>query len=206
MHQCYQWQVCNIVFVAVQSRSRVQLFAAPWAAAHQAPLSFTISWSLLNLMSIELVMPANCLILCCPLLLLPSIFLSIRVFSNELALCIWWPKYWNFSISPCNEYSGLISFRINWFDLLAVQGTLRSLLQHYSLKTWILWCSAFFMGVRASNFHIRTLEKSYPWLSWSLWTKWCLCFLIHCLDLSGFLPRSKYLLISCLQWFWRPRK
>ena len=108
--------------VIVQWLSRVQLFATPWTAAHQASLSFTISWSLFKLMSIELVMPSNHLILCHPLLLSPSIFPSIRVFSCELALCIRWPKYWSFSfsISPFSEYSGLISFRIDWFDLLAV--------------------------------------------------------------------------------------
>ena len=108
----------------------------PWTAACQASLSFTISWSLLKLMSIELVMPSNHLIFCCPLLLLSSIFPSIRVFSSDLALHIRWPKYWSFSfsISPTNEYSGLISFRIDWFDLPAVQGILKSLLQHHSLK------------------------------------------------------------------------
>ena len=125
---------------AVQSLSCVRLFVTPWTALHQASLSFTISQSLLKLMSIELVMPSNHLILCHPLLLLPSIFLSIRVFSNELALHIRWPKYWSFSfrISPSNEYSRLISFRIDWFDPLAVQGTLKSVLQHHSSKASIL--------------------------------------------------------------------
>ena len=120
----------NSLLIVVQSLSRVRLFATSWTAAHQASMSFTISWSLLKLMSIESVMPSNHLILCCPLLLLPSIFPSNRVFSHESALCIKWPKYWSFSfsISPSNEYSGLISFRIDWFDLLAVQGTLKSLL------------------------------------------------------------------------------
>ena len=110
------------------------MFATPWPAAHQAPLSFTISWNLLRLMFIESMMPSNHLILCYPLLLLRSIFPSIRVFSNELTLCIRWPKDWsfNFSISPSSEYSGLISFRIDCFDFLAVQGTLKSLLQHHS--------------------------------------------------------------------------
>ena len=114
---------------SVQLISCVRLFATPWAAAYQASLATTNSWSLLKLMSIESVMPSNHLILCSPLLLLPSIFPSIRIFS-ESALCIRWPKYWNFSfiISPSNEYSGFISFRIEWFDLLAVQGTLKSLL------------------------------------------------------------------------------
>ena len=119
-------QMCNIVFV--QLLSHIQLFATPWTEAHQSSLSFTISQSLPKLMSVEPVMPSNHLILCCPLLLLPSIFPSIRVFFNELALRIRWPKYWNFSfcISPSNEYSGLIFFRIDQFDLLAVQGTLKS--------------------------------------------------------------------------------
>ena len=131
----------------VQSLSRVQLFATPWTAAHQASLSITNSRSLLKLMSIESVMPSNHLILCCPLLLLPSICPSIRVFSNESALRIRWPKYWSFSfsISPSNEYSGLISFRMDWLDLLAVQGTLKSLLQHHSSKASILRHSAFFV-------------------------------------------------------------
>ena len=116
----------------------------PWTAACQASLSFTISWSLLKLMSIKSVMPSNHLILCHPLLLLPSIFPSIRVFSNELALRIRRPKYWSFSFSPSNEYSGLISFRIDWFDLLAVQETLKSLLQHHSSEASVLWHSTFF--------------------------------------------------------------
>ena len=118
-----------LVFV-VQSLSRVRLFATSWTAAPQAPLSFTVSWSFLQFMSIESVMVSNCLILCHPLLLLPSIFPSIRVFSSESALYIRWPKYWSFSISPSNDYSGLISFRIDWFDL-ADQETLKSVLQHH---------------------------------------------------------------------------
>ena len=121
------------------------LFATPWTARCQAFLSITNSQSLLKLMSIELVMPSNHLIHCHPLLLLPSIFPSIRVFSSESVFHIRWPKYWSFSISPSNEYSGLISFRVDWFDLLAVQGTLKSLLQHHSSKASILWHSAFFM-------------------------------------------------------------
>ena len=126
----------------------------PWTAARQASLSITNSQSLLKLMSIELVMPSNHLILCCPLLLLPSIFPSIRVFSNESVLRIRWPNYWSFSlhISPTNEYSGLISFRMDWFNFLAVQGTLKSLLQHHSSKASILWRSAFFM-VQLSSIH-----------------------------------------------------
>ena len=124
------WKTYSKFSQSVQSLSRVWLFVTPRTAAHQASLSFTISLSLLKLMSIESVMPSNHLILCCPLLLLPSIFPSIRVFSRELTLCIKWPKCWNFSfsISPSNEYSGLISFRIDWLALLAVQGTLKSLL------------------------------------------------------------------------------
>ena len=132
--------------VAVQSLSRVWLFAAPWTAAHQASLSFTISQSLLKFMSIELAMPSNYLILCRPLLLLPSIFPSIRVFSSELVLHIRWAQDWcfSFSISPSNEYSHLTSFRIDRFDLLAIQGTLQSLLQNHSSKASILWLSAFY--------------------------------------------------------------
>ena len=129
----------------VQLLSHVQLFATPWIAVCQAPLSSTISWSLLKLMSKESVMLPNHLILCCPLLLLPSILPSIRVFSNESALHIKWPKYWSFSfdISPSNEYSGFISFRIDWLDFLAVQGTLRSLIHHHSLKATVLQHSTF---------------------------------------------------------------
>ena len=131
--------------VVVQSLNHIQLFATTWTAAHQASLSFIISRSLLKLMSIESVMPSNYLILCHPLLFLPSIFPSIRVFSNESVLCIKWPKYWSFSfnISPSKEYSRLISFRMDWFDLLAVQGTLKSLLQHHSSKASIPQCLAF---------------------------------------------------------------
>ena len=127
----------------------------PWTAAHQASLSITNSRSLPKLMSIELVMPSNHLILCCPLLLPPSIFPSIRVFSNKSALRISWPKYWSFSfnISPSNEYSGLISFRMDRLDLLAVQGTLKSLLQHHSSKASVLRCSAFFIVLTLTSMH-----------------------------------------------------
>ena len=126
----------GVQFSSVQLLSCVQLFETPWTTAHQASLSITNSWSLLKLMSTELVMPSNHLILCHPLLLLPSIFPSSRVFSNESVLCITWPKHWSFSfsISPYNEYSGLIPFRMDWLDLLAVQGTLKSLLQHHTLR------------------------------------------------------------------------
>ena len=133
--------------VVVQLLSYVQLFVMPWTAAHQASLAITNSWSLLKLLSIESVMPSNHHILCCPLLLLLSIFPSFRVFSSELALRIRWPKNcsFSFSISPSIEYSGLISFRIDWFDLLAAQGTLKSLLQHHNSKASILQRSTFFM-------------------------------------------------------------
>ena len=139
------------------SLSHDQLFATPWTAVHQASLSITNSQSLLKLMSIELVMPSNHLVLCRPHLLLPSVFPSIRVFSKESVLCIRWPKCWSFSfsISHSNEYSGLISFRMDWFDLLAIQGTLKSLLQHHSSKASILWCSAFFI-VQLSHSYMTT--------------------------------------------------
>ena len=139
-------------FSSVQSLSCVRLFAIPWTVARQACLSITNSWNLLKLMSIKSVMPSNHLILCRPLLLPPSIFPSITVFSNESVLHIRWPKYWSFSISPSSEYSGLTSFRIDWFDLLAVQGSLKSLLQHHSSK------HQFFSAQLSldSNFHIHT--------------------------------------------------
>ena len=135
--------------------SRVQLFVTPWAAARQASLSFTISQSLLKLMSTESVMPSNHLVLCCPLLLLPSIFTSIRVFFKESVLCIRWPKYWNFSfsISLFNEYSGLISFRVDWLDLLAVQGTLKSLLQYHNSKASILPVLSLLHGPNPTSVH-----------------------------------------------------
>ena len=152
------WPMCGpdrmLVVVAVQLLSRVRLFETPWTAAHQASLFFTISWSLLKLLSVESVMSSNHLILCCPLLL-PSLFPSIGVFSNELALGIRWPKYWSFSISSSNEYTGLISFRIDWFDLLAAQGTVKSLLLHHSSKASVLWLSDFFM-VQLSHPYMTT--------------------------------------------------
>ena len=154
---------------SVQSLSPVWLFATPWTAARQTSPSITNSRSLLKLMSIELVIPSNHLILCSPLLLPPSNFPSIRVFSNESVLLIRWPKYWSFSISPSNEYSGLISFRIDWSDLLAVQGTLKSLLQHHNLKTSILQHSAFFILHKGLNLyaakpnsHIHTWQLEKP--------------------------------------------
>ena len=142
---------------SVQSLRHIQIFETPWSAAHQASLPITNSQSLLKLMSIESVMPSNHLILCRPLLLPPSIFPSIRVFSNESVLCIRWPKYrsFSFSISPSSEYSGLTSFKIDWFDLLAVQGTLKSLLQHHNSKVSILQCSAFFI-VQLSHPYMTT--------------------------------------------------
>ena len=146
-----------IQFNSVHLLSHVPPFVTPWTAVHQASLSITNSQSLLKLMSITSVVPSNHLILCHPLLFLPSIFPSIRVFSNEAVLPIRWPKYWSFSfsISSFNEYSGLISFRMDWLDHLAVQGTLRSLLQHYSSKVSILCCPAFFM-VQISHPYVPT--------------------------------------------------
>ena len=144
-------------FVVVSPLSRVRLFLTAWTGACQASLSTTNSWSLLKLKSIELVMPSNLLILCCPLILLPSIFPSIRVSLTKSILCIRWPKYWNFSfsISPSSDYSGLISFRIDWFDLLAVQVTIKSLLQHHSSKASVLQWSAFFV-VQLSHLYMTT--------------------------------------------------
>ena len=162
---------------SVQSLSCVQHFVTPWTAARQASLSITNSQSFLKLMSIELVMSSNHLIIRSPLCLPPSIFPIIRVFSNESVLHIRWPKYWSFSfsISPSNEYSGLISYRMDWLDLLAVQGTLRSLLQHHSSKASNLWCSAFFI-VQLSHPYMttgKTIASTRPLLA-----KYCLCFLI----------------------------
>ena len=147
----------NLTISSVQALSHVWLFVTPWTAACQASLSITNSWSPPKPMSLESVMPSNHLILCRPFLLLPSTFSSIRVFSNESALCIKWPKYWSFSfsISPSNEHPGLISFKMDWLDLLAVQGTLKSLLQHHSSKASILWHSAFFI-----------VQLSYPYDYW----------------------------------------
>ena len=140
--------------VVVQPLSHFRLFAIPWTAARQTSLSFTISQSLVKLMSIELMMPSNHLVLCRPILLLPTVFPRITVFSNESILRIRWPKNWSFNISPSSEYSGLISFRIDWLDLLAVLGTLKSLLQHHSSKASILQHSAFFI-----------IQLSYPYMT-----------------------------------------
>ena len=168
----------------------------PWTAAHQASLSFTISLSLFKLM----VMPSNHLSLCCPLLLMLSIFPSIRVFSNESALHIRWPKYWSFSfsISPSSEYLGLISFRIDWFDLLSVQGTLKSCLQHHSLKTSILQCSTFFM-VQLSHPYMTTGKTIALTRQTFVDKVRSLLFNMLSKFVMAFLPRSKCLLISKLQ-------
>ena len=154
-------------FVVAQSLNHVQLFVTPWTAICQVSLSFIISWTLLKLMSIEPVMPSNCLILCHPRFLLSSVFPRIRIFSSELGLCIGWPKFW--VINPSNEYWGLMTFKINWLDLLEVQGTLKSLLYHHSSKASILQCSAFFT-VQLSHPYM-TLEKPYPWLDGPLLAK-----------------------------------
>ena len=190
-------------FSSVQSLSHVQLFATPWTAAPQASLSITNSQSSHKPMSIESVMSSNHLILCCPLLLLSSIFPSIRVFSNESALRLRWPKYWSFSfnISPSKEHPGLISFRMDWLDLLAVQGTLKSLLQHHSSKASILQHSAFF-----------TVQLSYPYMTTGktiktiALTRWTFVGKVMSLLLNmlsrlviTFLPTRKRLLISWLQ-------
>ena len=193
----------------VQSLSKVWLFATPWTAACHASLSITNSWSLLKLMSMESVIPSNHLILWHPLLLLPST-LPIRVFSNESVFCIRWPKYWSlsFSINPSNDYSGLISLRIDWFDLLANQGTLKSLLQHHSSKTSILWHSTFFI-VQISHPYMTT-RKTIALTRWTFVGKVMspLLKMLFRLDIA-FLLRSKRLLISWLQshmqWFWSPK-
>ena len=187
-----------LVFV-VKLLSRVWLFATPWTAVRQASLSFTISWSLLKLMSIELVMPSSYLIHCHPLLS-PSIFPSIRVFSNELALHIRWPKYWSFSFStsPSNEYSGLISFRIDWFDLLVVQGTLKSLLQHHTSKASVFQYSAFYM-VQISHPYVTTVKTITLTRRTFVCKVMSLFFNILSRLVLAFLPRSKCLSISWLQ-------
>ena len=173
--------------------SHVQFFVTPWTAAHQASLPFTISWSLLKLMSTELMMPSNHLTLCCSLLLLSSIFSSIRVFSKESAICIRWPKYWsfNFSIRPSNEYSGLISFRIDWLDCLAVQGLSRSHLQHHSLKASILQHSAFFTVQHSDPY--MTTGKTIVFSRWTFVGK-VMSLLFNMLSrfVIAFLPRSVF--------------
>ena len=180
------------MIVVVQLLSHIRLFATPWTAASQASLSFTITQSLLQLMPIELVMPSNHLILCRLLLLLPSIFPSIRVFSKASALLIRWPKYWSFSfnISPSNEYLGLISFSIDWFDLLAVQGTLKSLLQHHSSKASILWGSVFFM-VQLSHPYMSTGKTIALTIRIIVGKVMFLLFNMLSSFVTVFLPRSK---------------
>ena len=183
-------------FSLVQSLSRVRLFVTPWTALCQTSLSITNCRSVLKLMSIKSVMPSNHLIICCPLLLPPSIFPSIRVFSNESALPIKWPKYWSFSfsISPSNDYSGLISLRMDWLDLLAVQGTLKSLLQHHSSKASILWPSAFFI-VQFSH-PCMTTGKTIA-LTRQTFVGKVMSLLFNMLSrlVITFLPRSKHLMM-----------
>ena len=178
----YSWSTRG--FSSVQSVSRVRLFVTPWIAARQASLYITNSWSSLKLMSIESVMPSSHLILCCPLLLLPPILHSIRVFSNELTICIRWPKHWSFSVSiiPSKEHPGLISFRMDWLDLLTVQGTLKSLLQHHSSKASILQLSAVFT-VQISHPYM-TSGKTIALTRWTFVGKVCFCFLICYLSWS----------------------
>ena len=187
-------------FIAVQSLSCVLHFVTPWTVACQTSLSLTISRSSPKFMSIESVMPSNHLILCCPLLLLLSIFPSIRVFSNELGLYIRWTKYWSFSfsINPSNEYSGLISSRIDWIDLLAVQGNLKSLSQHHSLKASILWHSVIFMGQLSHPY--MTTGKTIA-LTRQTFVNKEISLLFNMLSrlVIAFLPRSKRLLISWLK-------
>ena len=187
-------------FIVFQSLSRVRFFVTPWTAVHQTSLSFIISQSLLKLMSVKSVMPSNHLILCHPHLLQPSIFPTSRVFSNESVLCIRYPKYWSFSfsISPSNEYSGLSSFKKDWFDLFAVQGTLKSLLQQHSSKASILQQSAFFMAQLSHPY--MTTGKTIALTVWTFVGK-VLSLLSNVLSrlVIAFLPRSKHFLISWLQ-------
>ena len=202
---------CRYKFSSVQSLSHVQLSVTPWIAAHQVSLSITNSWSSLRLTSIESVMPSSHLILCCPLLLLTPIPPSIRVFSNESTLRMRWPKYWSFSFSiiPSKEIPGLISFRMDWLDLLAVQGTLKSLLQHHSSKASILQRSAFFT-VQLSHPYMTT-RKTIALTRWTFVGK-VMSLLLNMLSrlVITFLPRSKGFLISWLQshlqWFWSPKR
>ena len=190
----------SVQFSSVQSLTRIWLFVTPWTASCQASLSITNSQSPLKPMSIELVMPSNHLILCHPLLLLPSTFPSISVFSNESALRIRWPKYWSFSfnISPLNEQPGLISFRMDWLELLAVQGPLKSLLQHHSSKASILWCTAFF--IVQLLYPYMTTGKTMA-LTRRAFVGKVMSLLFNMLSrmIITFLLRSKHLLISWLQ-------
>ena len=188
----WRQQLAANILSSVQLLSHVWLFETPWTAAHQASLSITNSQSLLKLMSIELVF-----ILCHPFLLLPLIFASIRVFSNESVLCIRWPKYWSFSfkINPSNEYSGLTSFRIDWLDLLADQGTLKSFLQHHSSKASVFWCSAFFI-VQLSHPYMTTGKTIALTRRTFIGKVMSLLFNMLSRLVITFLPRSKCLLIS----------
>ena len=194
------WIQAFLFFSSVQlSLSHVQLFATPWTAARQASLCVTNSQSLIKLMSIELVMSPNQIILCHPILLPPSILPSIRVFSNESVLHIRWPKYWSFSfnVRPSNEHPGLISFRIDWLDLLAVQGTLKSLLQHHSSKASIFWPSAF-LTVQLSHPYM-TIGKTIALIRQAFVCKvMSLLFSMLSMLVIAFLPRSKCLLVSWL--------
>ena len=194
------WGIGVSASASVQSHNSVQLFVTPWTAACQASLSITNSWSLLKLMSIKAVMPSNHLTLCHPLLLLPSILLSIRVFSKESFLCIRWPKYWSFGfcISPSNEYSGLIFFRMDWLDLLAVQGTLKSFLQYHRSKASILQHSAFFM-VQLSHPYMTTAKNIALTRPTFVGKVMSLLFNMLSRLVITFLPRSKCLLIFWLQ-------
>ena len=213
---CVSFSSCHSrLAVVVQLLSPVQLFEMPWTTAHQVSLSFTISSSTTQFAQtpVKWVTPSNNLILCHPFSSYPqSFFPSIKVFSSELALCIRWPKYYGFSISisPSNEYSGLISFRIDWFDLLVVQGTLKSLLQHHSWKASILQHSAFFMGQLSHSY--MTTGKTIDLILWIFVIK-VMVLLFNTLSrfLIAFLPRCKCLFLfqGCSyhpQWFWSPRK
>ena len=201
------------IVLVVQLPSHVPLFATPWTVARQAPLSFTISLSLLSFMPIESVTLSNHFILCHPLHLLPSVFPSIRLFPDESVLRIRGPKYWSFSfnISPSNEYSGPISFRNDWFDLLAVQGTLKCLLQHHSSKASVLWCSPFFIVEFSHLYPYMTTGKTIPLTMWIFVSK-VMYLLFNMLSklVIAFLPRRKNLLISWLQSpsavIWKPQK
>ena len=199
---------CFTVSIIVQSRSCFWLFVPPCTAARQASLSLTISQSSPKFMSFESVMLFNHLILCYPLLPLPSIFLIIRIFSSESALCTKWPKYWNFSISPSNEYSGLISLRMDWLDLLAVQGTLKSLLQHHSLKASIHQCSAFFM-IQLPHLYITarktvalTVSVCLPFHPTFFFSPWCpyisSLYLCLCLCFANMFISTIFLDSTCM--------
>ena len=196
---CAEWAIQSSV-TSLQSLICVWLFASPWTATHQASLSITNSWSLLKLMSIETVMSPNHLILCRLLLLLPSVFPSIRVFSKDSVHRIRWPKYWSFSfsISPSSEYSGVISFRMNWLDLLSVQGTLKSLLQHHYSKASVLQCSTFFT-VQISHPYMTTGKTIALTRRTFVGRVMSLTFNMLSRLVIAFLPRSKRLLITWLQ-------